>query len=596
VPPPSSQKPPAKPSRLLALVCARIVAAYDHTWLAQPVAALAAPSGHRPERLSRLKTRLQPAFESLVDDATRRGRPRRPAASAETRRAPLVAALLTVAHGLLGELRLPIRRRSLQDRLVAAYDRLHAEHGATVEEFCRALALSTRTFRSWKNRPPRPAAPPPPPAPSPPRRNRRDTGRFALDKTAPGTQLGGDTTDLTVLGVDLKLVGVQDLGDREQRLFEAFDIDQHETATLVEKVVTEATADRQGLQLVTDQGTPYLADAARDAYDALRLDHAPQKEGTPTDKATVERAFGTLKNALAPLLSLTNRLADAVPSLRRPDLAKTLGTLLCAVFLRVYHAGRRHLVHPLVGQDPDFLRSIVEEQRDKAHAEQRSVRLFLEAVHAEYAMPGSREAFVRAFRRYPLEDLRDAERRFRARACRCVVGVCDRYFAAVVRSAHDDGVRRRAAVRASRRAAAEVRRARDQVLRHAAQLDAHPDQRLIEGLDILVATWLPSEHRFELDGAFARIVLRRALIDIARREPLPLDAIEAQLRAWQAAQPTTPKPLCDAVRAVIAELIPNIPSHKPTLDTDPPVGDTLVVSARGSTDNPRSPPPPALRI
>jgi len=39
------------------------------------------------------------------------------------------------------------------------------------------------------------------------------------------------------------------------------------------------------------------------------------------------------------------------------------------------------------------------------------------------AMPGSSEAFVRAFRRYPLDDLRDAERRFRAYAC-------DRYFAA----------------------------------------------------------------------------------------------------------------------------------------------------------------------
>jgi hypothetical protein len=46
---------------------------------------------------------------------------------------------------------------------------------------------------------------------------------------------------------------------------------------------------------------------------------------------------------------------------------------------------------------------------------------------------GSREAFVRTFRRYPLEDLREAERQFRARACRCKVQVCDRYFSAVVR-------------------------------------------------------------------------------------------------------------------------------------------------------------------
>ena len=61
-------------------------------------------------------------------------------------------------------------------------------------------------------------------------------------------------------------------------------------------------------------------------------------------------------------------------------------------------------------------------------------RLFLEAVHDEYAMPGSREAFVRVFRRYPLDDLRDAERRFRSYACRCRTRVCDRYFAEIGRA------------------------------------------------------------------------------------------------------------------------------------------------------------------
>jgi len=50
------------------------------------------------------------------------------------------------------------------------------------------------------------------------------------------------------------------------------------------------------------------------------------------------------------------------------------------------------------------LRAIVEQQRDLARAEDRSVRLFLDTVHAEYAMPCSRAAFVDAFRRYPLED------------------------------------------------------------------------------------------------------------------------------------------------------------------------------------------------
>ena len=42
----------------------------------------------------------------------------------------------------------------------------------------------------------------------------------------------------------------------------------------------------------------------------------PQKEATPTEKAPLERAWRTIKDALAPLLSLTNRVAARVPQLR----------------------------------------------------------------------------------------------------------------------------------------------------------------------------------------------------------------------------------------------------------------------------------------
>ena len=216
-----------------------------------------------------------------------------------------------------------------------------------------------------------------------------------------------------MLGVD------QDLGDRERCLFDAFAIDERESADLIKHVVADAAAGLQGIQFITDQGTPYLAEAAQQAYDAIGVEHAPQRERMPTEKATVERGFGTIKNALAPVLDVLNRVAGAVPALSQPVLARQVATLLVATVLRVCAAGRRHLNHPLDGHDPDVLRTIVGEQRANARAEDRSVRLFLEAVHAEYAMPGSSEAFVRVFRRYPLDDLRDAERRFRAYSCRC---------------------------------------------------------------------------------------------------------------------------------------------------------------------------------
>jgi hypothetical protein len=160
-------------------------------------------------------------------------------------------------------------------------------------------------------------------------------------------------------------------------------------------------------------------------------------------RPTVERGFGTVKNALAPIFGVLNQVAAAVPALCQPRLAWYVATLLVATYLRVYAAGRSHLGHPLEGKDPDVLCAIVEEQRARARAEDRSTRLFLETVHAEYAMPGSCEAFVQTFRRYSLKDLHDAERRFRAHACRCKVRVCDRYFAAIVRDVHETGTARR---------------------------------------------------------------------------------------------------------------------------------------------------------
>lgn len=73
------------------------------------------------------------------------------------------------------------------------------------------------------------------------------TGRFALEATAPDRQLGGDTTDLCVLGVDLKLAGVQDIGDRERCLYDAFVVDVRESSELIAGVVAEAVAGPRGL-------------------------------------------------------------------------------------------------------------------------------------------------------------------------------------------------------------------------------------------------------------------------------------------------------------------------------------------------------------
>jgi hypothetical protein len=353
-------------------------------------------------------------------------------------------------------------------------------------------------------------------------------------------------------------------------------------------LAADAADGLEGLQFITDQGTPYLAEAARQAYDAIGVEHAPQREGIPTEKATVERGFGTIKNALSPLLDVLNRVAGAVPTLRHPELARHVATLLVATFLRVYAAGRRHLGHPLDGKDPDVLRAIVEEQRDHARAEDRSVRLFLEAVHAEYAMPGSREAFVRTFRRYPLEDLHDAERRFRGHACRCQVRLCDRYFAAVVRNVHDDNRARRAAERTQRRATSEARRARADAERRAADLEARPELRLHEDLDLLADTWQPDTGRFVDDGQLARGWLRRAVHLLHAREPVvAADCIEAHLRSWQATRTNIPRTLFDAVRGVLRDVITEVHRAAPPQSPAALLGAMLAPSTRTTDDNER---------
>ena len=594
MPAPASQEAPQKSSFLLALVCASIVADHDPTWLARPVAQLIPDGGPRPEWVSRAKARLRTTFAKLLAAATRRGR--RPAPPRD-KRAAMLEALLGVTTRVLALSQAPLRRRDVQDELVCAFNRVHGEHGVTARAFCAALALPERTFRSWQDRPAKPAAPPSPPKPPPPPRNDRNTGRFALEATAPDTQLGGDTTDLCVLGVGLKLVGVQDIGDRERCLFDAFAIDERESQDLIVRAVTDASAGREGMQLITDQGTPYLAEAATQAYAALGLEHAPQREGTPTAKATVERGFGTIKQALAPVCDVLNRIATAVPALCQPSIARHVATLLVATYLRVYAAGRCHLGHPLEGQDPDVLRAIVEEQRARARAEDRSARLFLEGVHTEYAMPGSCEAFVRTFRHYPLEDLHDAERRFRAHACRCKVRVCDRYFAAIVRDVHETGTQRRSAERRERRDEGKTRRDRTTAAQHAAELEAHPERRLHEGLDVLAETWLPDTGGFVHDGQLARVWLRRAITVFQDREPVAAtDVIEVHVRAWEAARPDAPHRLCEAVRGVLREVITEV--HRGTTAQSPAafVGAMLAPSTRIIHDNKRPPPSPHLRI
>jgi len=532
-----SPKIAPKPSRLVALVCASVVAAHKRSWLSQPVTELRETDDPVPETISRIKARLLPELERLVERAHRRGR----RSSLETNAAELAAlraelacnkAQLELAASIISTR--GIRHSGLQQRIVVAAEELRRRHRLPFALFCSTLGIPQRTFRSWRARRSRPPSPPAVAAPAPSARPSRNEGRFALELCPPDLQALADTTAISAFGLDLRLVATQDPGRRHQDLLSAFAAQTEENADVVVEVITKALAELPGAQLLVDQGTPYLAATTRAACETLEIEHEPQKEGAPTEKATLERAFGTIKRLLAPLLELSHRIAAALPSLRRPDLAKAAVTLLLVTFLRVWRAASRDRPLPaLVESDPAALRDIVQQARDQARADNRSRKLFLQQVHADYHFEQyvSREAFVRAHRRHALEDIKAAERVLRGRACRCGVRRCDLYFAGILRRVAEEGRARRAAEIAAR--AEQRRRQREQEAHRAidAHLAAHPDQHLVLALDALV-----EQHQtFWADGhGVPRAQLRVALRDIQRRAPLVWHYdVDALWRTWK---------------------------------------------------------------
>jgi transposase InsO family protein len=551
---------------MLALLSALIVAAFDRRWLCGPVSGLLPEEGLSLERLSRLKARVLAPMEGLVSDATRRGRPpRQPEPTDESL--------------LLRELLLLVPRetwtylsRKRRAALVTAQDRLQGEHRLPAKRFCALLNISDRTFRSWKAKaatqtPPRSAeavSKPPPPR----RPEDKNPGRFDLEVTAPGIQAMGDTTDWELFGVPLKIVAVQDPGNRKQKLWESFAVDSTENAELVVKVAGEALRETPGMQFISDQGTPYMAQATAQALKSMEIDHTPQREGTPTAKATKERAFGVVKQALRPLVDVSRCVAEKVPALRRPDLARALGRILLAVYLRVYEAAPREGGHPLEREHAETLRVIIEEQRENARAEEKSKRLLLTTMHNAYDLCGSRDRFIRAHRHFSLEDIQEAETYFRERAAKPWWGEIKNYqayFGAVLRNVSAKNRKQRAEERRCKLTRAQEAKEQQALAAKAQRLKDHPELHLQEGLDLVAAQWQPKDRvlLFQGRGPGGRFILE-ALQSLREHDSYNVtDRAEAAWRTWISARPDDSVMLA-AVRTVFDRKLTEFVTPAPT--------------------------------
>ena len=493
----SSQAFVQKPTPVLAVLAASVVASFDPSWLTGPVAELARGQGLRAERISRLKGRLLGRLEALLKRASRRGRkPICPeAAAGNGDRVRVLESLLAVAAEILNTFK--VTKPALQDRLVAARDRLKRTFGLSHARFCQLLGLPERTVRYWakrKSKPPRGKKNEPPKHSKP-----RNEGRFDLDITLPGIQTAADTSDWSLFGIPLKIIACQDPGNRHRELWNAFALEDHEDHEIVCQVVEQALGEKPGTQLITDQGTPYLAHEAQRCYEEMELDHAPQKEGAATDKATLERSFRTVKEAVGPLRRFFDRLGDLVPALKSVDCARAIGGLLLGVYLQVYRVAERKSTVEY-SRDRDVLEAIAEDQRERARADSRSVKLALERIHEEYQLEGSKTKFVRSLRGHHVNDILEAERRLRSKACRCVAKKCDRYFVGILRRVAEES-----RIARSRRARElrQLSRLRDDA-RKQAELQTlfheEPEHGVASALDLLEAQYNPTTEQLVQGG------------------------------------------------------------------------------------------------
>jgi len=531
---PVSHRTPSQPSALLALVCLTVVHRLQPQWLAVSVAQAAASEQISAQRVSRLCSRALPQLEETIAAATRMGRPVNGRSEPDLALQLAIAlALLEVATAILAKVAL--RSAQIRTLVLGAWFRLKQRFPTlTLRRFCEVLALPERTLRAWRRSADAGTAPQNvqrhgegnPAAPHGSGKKGRTRGlrrrRFGFDVVLPKTQLGADTTDLKAFGVPLKLVAAQDIGARDECLFDSVLVENRETAELVAQVMTDAAANNPGIQAITDQGSTYMAKATAEALEQLEVEHAPQKEGDPTGKATVERAFGTLKWIAEPILGLTNTISDKVPALRFAPLATAAATLLVTALLKAYQAGARaarRADQQRAGVDPEDLARIAQQSREDARAELRSHRLFLTAFHLAHAIKRPLNDFIRAHRRFPLPVLLEAERQFAEQAHRDDIRDRASYFTAIVLRCDEqyrkEQARKRQGARAIRRTERDIAAAEAQQR----AWDANPLAAIRAALDGLRHWWIPEKNALLFDGIGPpRGCLIRAITLLTQRE------------------------------------------------------------------------------
>lgn len=222
-----------------------------------------------------------------------------------------------------------------------------------------------------------------------------------------------------------------------------------------------------------------------------------------------------------------------------------------------------------------------------------SKRLLLGEIYDGLGCTGSRERFIRDFRRHHLEDIQAAQRSLaRNWWCCCRVRAPDRYFAKVLWNAAIAGRERRERERRRRAADAELLRRQRADVAGEAFLGEHPEELLRRGLGLVVAqcrTDLGRELLRARRGPGPTTIARAVDLLRVANPAVHLDAVEATWRAWAASADPQDAPLLPVSRQVLDGCLNPATANAPL--TLPDFRGNLTMRARNS----KPCPPPDLR-
>lgn len=254
-----------------------------------------------------------------------------------------------------------------------------------------------------------------------------------------------DTSDLTCLGFDFKLIPFM---EAHSRAIFAHELCERDRAEKVAQVLGQGGQKSGGvLSVRVDRGTPYLAkltvDTVEDQGAQMRVARAYQ----PTDKALIERFFLTLKSAVSEVLGCIDLREGPGELSWRRKLAKTLGSAVVGLFMRwcYPYIPQPHIdgrcPHQRTLDAKPWSRDAIEEALDERARHHEHARTVARELHHDYDFRWSMKRWLAACKPFRAEDLRKAARRFDRILLRgCFT--CDpkrnpKYLLAIVRTVHD---------------------------------------------------------------------------------------------------------------------------------------------------------------